>query len=414
MKYSRLFILLIIPPLILPFTSLLSTGAAGRPSHQAAGPVERREGKYLVTLRLPEGGLYAGEEQEIEFRLQDLGRTDPVLGPPGVIRAVIRATISMPSMPSMPRAEEVAHEEGVPGDYGIHPVFAHGGEYLLTLEIKPPAGDQFSVSFPLLVKDAGSERKSRARVYRLESKTEPKRVRAGEPARLRLKVWADRERRDAKGRPIGKRDPVEVREFDLMHERLLHLIVVSSDLEFFAHLHPEQEADGSFVLDGLVLPASGVYRLFADAAPKGAGAQIMDASLKVEGKTEAKAGRAFEQKTVSEVDGIRVALAGAESLAPRRTLALRVDLREVATGEPIGDLEPYLGALGHLMMIDERAETLVHAHPDERNAQGGRGELSFLLRPPKAGRYRLWVEFKRAGRVRVAQFAIEVREADAQ
>ena len=68
----------------------------------------------------------------------------------------------MPEMPGMPKFTETAHAEGVPGDYGIHPTFAHGGAYRLKLTIHPPAAEAFTVEFPLEVLDA-SERSASPR-----------------------------------------------------------------------------------------------------------------------------------------------------------------------------------------------------------------------------------------------------------
>src|SRR5258705_12843378 len=80
-------------------------------------------GKYEVSLRLPADGLFAREEMEIEARISDRSKNDPVMGNAPVIRAVVDAVIDMPSMPGMPKITERSHSEAVAGDYGIHPVF---------------------------------------------------------------------------------------------------------------------------------------------------------------------------------------------------------------------------------------------------------------------------------------------------
>ena len=115
-----------------------------------------------VTLRLPPDGLYAREEMQIEFRVQDTSRPDPLTDFAPVIRATPEAVIEMPEMPGMPKFTETAHAEGVPGDYGIHPTFAHGGAYRLKLAIHPPAADAFTVEFPLEVLDGKERRKTAA------------------------------------------------------------------------------------------------------------------------------------------------------------------------------------------------------------------------------------------------------------
>jgi YtkA-like len=385
-------------------------------SPQDAAPKwpSKQAGKYQVSLRLPEDALVAGEEQEIEFRVVDTSRTDPVLGPAAVIRAVIQSTVAMPSMPSMPKVEEIAHPEGVPGDYGLHPTFAHGGDYLLSLKIAPPAGEPFAVEFPLKVADEIPNRKARIKPYRIDLKTDPGKVKAGEAVKLRFMVWANRETRDAEGRPAGRRQLEQVKQFDVAHEKLLHLIVARKDLGFFSHQHPDLQPDGSFLLTDFAFPGAGEYQLFADIAPKGAGAQVLLATLKVEGKTKpaetplATAERATEQT----VAGVRVAFKGGAALSPKKTSLFTITLRRAATGDMITDLQPYLGAMGHMMMIHEDAQTFVHSHPDERDPNNGKqGDLTFLARPPKPGLYRLWIEFQRGDQINRAEFTVEVKES---
>jgi hypothetical protein len=171
----------------------LATTAAALPARGAekakgADVPTVRVGKYAVSLRLPADGLYAGEEVQIEFRIVDASVDDPVIGPPGVIRAVVAATITMPTMRGMPKYEEQAHVESVPGDYGIHPSFPHGGEYLLSLRIAPPADAPFTAEFPLSVKDADPSRPPVPKPYFLEVESKPGKPKAGEPAELRFFV----------------------------------------------------------------------------------------------------------------------------------------------------------------------------------------------------------------------------------
>jgi hypothetical protein len=404
LTYRPFFILL----LLLIYGSI----ALGQGIELGPGPVQQ-VGKYRVSLRLPVEGLVASEEQQIELRLGDASRTDPVLGPPAVIRAQIQSSISMPAMPAMPGAQEIAHPEGVPGDYGLHPTFAHGGDYLLSLRIKPPVDEAFTVEFPLKVADEPLNRRARPQPYTAELKSEPGRIKAGEPARLQITVMANLETRDADGRPTGKRRTERVRDFDVMHERQMHLIIVRRDLEFFAHTHPTTSVDGVFTLDNYLFPTPGEYRIFVDAAPKGAGGQVMSATIRVEGKSKAEApvSASANDSIRQSINGIEVSLKDARSLAPRRTLPYGVQLRDEKTGQPVRDLQPYLGAVGHLIMISESAATFVHAHPDERDPQNGnQGEITFLVRPPKPGRYRIWVEFQREGRVHTAGFTVGVEE----
>ena len=371
------------------------------------GP-DKQSGKYRISLRVPENGLAPGEEQQIEFRLEDMSRDTPA----PVIRARVVSTVSMPAMPSMARVEEIAHPEGIPGDYGLHPTFAHGGEFLLTLKIAPPRDEPFTVEFPLKVGDERATSGTKPRPYQVDFKISPSRIRSGEPATLRISILSNLETRDATGRPTGKREILKVREFDTIHERKLHLIIVRRDLNFFTHQHPEILPDGTFELSRFAFPTAGEYQLFFDTAPKGAGGQVLLSSIKVDGRSDSSSSSSAASSS-QQVGDVTVALKNPDALLPRRTLPFAVTLQD-ANG-PLRDLQPYLGAMGHMIMINEDAQTFVHSHPDERNSDNGKnGEIVFLVRPPKPGRYRIWIEFKRNEKVQAAEFKVEVTDAQSR
>jgi len=351
-----------------PLLLLLATTAAGAAD------------RYHVTLRLPPDGLYAREEMQIEFRVEDTTRPDPLGGFTAVIRAAPEATIDMPAMPGMPKFSEIAHPEGVPGEYGIHPTFAHGGEFRLRLAIHPPGGDTFEKVFPLAVQDAVPRRKAAPPRYSLELMTEPKRPKAGEAVELRLVVRD----RDAAGAAVSS--------FETVHEAPMHLIIVRRDLTGFSHEHPQLEGGGFRVR--YRFSAGGEYHLFADIAPRGAGGQVLMAKLKVAGPE-------------SGTDPTPSSGNSAEMITPP-DLPVRTTTLVVFRIHDPRDLEPYLGAPAHLILIHEDAESFVHSHPmDEISPEG---ELRFLARLPKAGAYRGWLQFKKAGTIQTVALEVRARE----
>ena len=355
-----------------------------------------RAGKYQVSLRLPVDGLIAQEEMQIEYRVVDASSVDAVMGAAPVIRAQARSVIEMPAMPGMAKLLENVHPEGVPGEYGVHPVFPHGGEYRLRLFVTPPGDREFEVQFPLQVDDAASskDRKTKPRPYYAELRTTPKNPKAGQPVELNIEVFS---------RIKGKS---RVTEFDTQHERPIHLIVVREDLGVFAHEHPSLEADGTFRLR-YSFPQAGEYTLFADAAPKGAGGQVMPIRLRVGGKSNPRFVIGAEKLTGETTSGsVRVKFAQTH-FVPGKTLRISSLIRDARTNALVNDLEPYLGALGHLILVHEDGQTFVHSHPDELDPQAGKeGNLAFLARFPKPGRYRAWVQLQRAGVVETGPFTV--------
>jgi hypothetical protein len=287
------------------------------------------------------------------------------MGPAPLIRAKIQSAIDMPSMAGMPVLRETAHPEGVPGDYGLHPVFAHGGEYRLKLTVEPPGEAPFEKEFKLDVGDARPAKSKAPSPYKMKVD------KAGDGLTIRLS--------DASG---------PLKDFDTVHERKMHFIVVSRDLKSFAHLHPELQGDGSFQLKDL--PMSGDLRLFADFAPAGKGPQVLTTGWKQGGNRAAPPDRVLAPAALKPVKG--------EWRAGRTQEVL-------LEGAPLSQLEPYLGAMAHLVMIHEDAETFVHAHPLEDPAK-----IVFLARPPKPGRYRAWVETQSKGAVYRQSFDVTVPE----
>src|SRR5262249_39734821 len=150
-------------------------------------------------------------------------------------------------------------------------------------------------------------------------------------------------------------------------------------------------------------PTAGDYQLFADTAPKGAGSQVLLARLKIAGKAPPKydvtkapaAERALEQPA----GPLRVILTPPEDGAiARKTFRLMAKVTD-AGGQP-ATLQPYLGAMGHLILIHQDGEAFVHSHPDESSADEiRRGVIPFITRFPKPGTYRGWAQFQHGGKV---------------
>ncbi|MFE1380197.1 hypothetical protein ACFW6S_14775 [Streptomyces sp. NPDC058740] len=201
--------------------------------------------------------------------------------------------------------------------------------------------------------------------------------------------------KDANGR--------KVTAFTTEHGKELHFIVASRDLTVFRHLHPVRAADGTWSVDA-DLPAPGGYKAFADFKPAARGAQgiTLGADLSVPG---AYAPRPMPPVTpVANVDGYQVRLGG--TLDPGRAGELKLTVTKA--GRPVTDLEPYLGAYGHLVALRDGDLAYLHVHPNE----GGPGpDVSFTATAPSPGTYRLFLDFQHEGKVRTAAFTVRAGAA---
>jgi hypothetical protein len=107
------------------------------------------------------------------------------------------------------------------------------------------------------------------------------------------------------------------------------------------------------------------------------------------------------------VDGVRVRLDAADLVAGKRAV-LRFRLFDQATGAPVTTFEPFLGAPGHMLLVNASLTDSIHVHPEEQDMQTP--FVSFLPLLPASGTYKLWVQFQRGGRVITAPFVIAIAD----
>ncbi|MEP7115413.1 MAG: hypothetical protein ABI862_19275 [Ilumatobacteraceae bacterium] len=198
---------------------------------------------------------------------------------------------------------------------------------------------------------------------------------------------------------IERADGSVVTEYDLLHERRMHLIVLSRNLVDYLHLHPLLDAHGTWTVE---LPAlnPGSYRVYADFQPHGADQVTLATDVSVPGLTEP-----IEVPPVSpdvEVDGLRVSLSGMPAVGES---ALTFDVTR--DGIPVVT-EPYLGAAGHLVVIRQGDLGYLHVHPMDGQA----GAVRFIAEFPTPGRYRLFFDFSVGGTVHTASFTIDVMQSN--
>ncbi|MEW2525767.1 hypothetical protein [Streptomyces sp. NPDC047071] len=225
--------------------------------------------------------------------------------------------------------------------------------------------------------------------YALDLRTP--RARAGDRTDLRFRILAS-----DSGRPVTR--------YAEDHGKELHLIVASRDLTTYRHLHPTRAADGTWSTPA-TLPAAGDYRVFADFRPERAKEKVtLGADLAVTG-AYAPAPAPEPSAAAKTAGGYAVRLDGALTPGEPGELTLRVTRR----GKPVTDLQPYLGAYGHLVALRSGDLAYLHVHP---NGEPGDAttkpgpEVSFTATAPSAGTYRLFLDFRHEGKVRTAAFTV--------
>lgn len=204
---------------------------------------------------------------------------------------------------------------------------------------------------------------------------------------------------------------------DLVHEKKIHLVLVSDDLSWFDHLHPEYQASGTYDIKLLDkgaafgngrghnetrFDAGGKYWAFTDYKPTGGLNQVNKTEINVAG-TPAKSVTYTQAKTTATVDGYTITLEVGQDLHTNTQLHLPVTITK--GGKPVDPttFENYLGEKAHVIMVDVASKTFVHTHPAAEN-----GKLNIHTTFTQAGIYRGWLQFQTEGKVHTADFVLKV------
>lgn len=199
---------------------------------------------------------------------------------------------------------------------------------------------------------------------------------AGKPVELALHVM--------------RGDGTSVTEFEVLHEKLAHLIMVRDGLDEFAHLHPDVGRDGALRAE-YQFPKAGKYRLFVDYQPAGGSPSLAAGDLSVAGEETPAAALTPNADESIEAGDLK---ANIELETKSAATMIRFKIVD-GQGKPVSDLQPYLGAMGHLVVIKSKSLDYVHAHPTSEAKQAPDGVVEFEAHLPSAGIYKAWGQFRR-------------------
>lgn len=261
------------------------------------------------------------------------------------------------------------------------------------------------------------------RDYDIEFTTEPALSRAGETLTLQFRVTHP--------------DTDEaVTEFIRVHDQFYHLFVVSQDLDWFQHIHPVMDDSGLWTIE-LELPEPGYYKVLSDFVPVGGTSQFIAHPLVTagyDGDIMADSAALVPDTTLTKtVDGLTASL----TYDPDPFLAglyghLNFFFSDAATGEPVTDLQTYLGAFGHTLILSADLVDYVHSHPldlsqgfneetgpmmfmipmgvDPETLRGG-PRITFDGLMPHTGLYRAFTQVRWKDALRTFVFTFEVEKA---
>jgi P-type Cu+ transporter len=208
------------------------------------------------------------------------------------------------------------------------------------------------------------------------------------------------------------------------HQVWMHMIVTRADLATFAHIHPEPTDTPGQLKVTATFPTAGRYLLHTEFRRLGEMTDVLDrAEVTIGGTTASGTGSGSPQMGPGVqpdvrrqvVDGVQVELTGEAHVGDTNDFHLA--FTDADTGAPVDDLQPYLGAAGHVVVMRSDGSSFGHRHAETEDDHGRPvfalpgtefgPELGLHVRFDTPGTYRLWAQFRLGdGSVITAPFTV--------
>jgi hypothetical protein len=271
----------------------------------------------------------------------------------------------------------------------------HSGEHVYACPMHPEVtgkeGDECSkCGMPLEHNDDAG--KGNGNTYKMNFSSNPASIEAGKQAILSMTPQI-----------VGKEN--EQVPLDIEHEKKIHFIMVSDDLSWFDHQHPEYVSTGSYDLP-YTFKNGGKYILFADYKPTGGNHALEKINVEVKGKSNPST-TYKEARLVSKTGEFEVTIspAGGNKIESGSLQHLKGAITKNGKAIDAGSLENYLGAKAHMVVIGIDDKNYLHVHPGVEN-----GNFDLHTTFEKPGIYRGWIQFQSAGKIYTADFVFKVEQ----
>jgi hypothetical protein len=230
--------------------------------------------------------------------------------------------------------------------------------------------------------------------FNMELKAPVEKMEAGKPTRLILV-------------PKNLDQPQAAVPLDVEHEKKIHLILVSEDLSWFDHIHPEYQPDGSYEVSE-TFPSGGRYFVYADYKPSGATHQLEKIEVQVDGKRIPAKTYSAPKTSATSGDYTVTLIPDGASFLSHETIHFDGAFSRYGNPFDVNQLSSYLGAKGHMVGIHLQNHTYVHLHPEVEN-----GRLHFHTTFPEDGMYRVWLQFMAESKLHTVDFTLKVDKGKA-
>jgi len=117
-----------------------------------------------------------------------------------------------------------------------------------------------------------------------------------------------------------------------------------------------------------------------------------------------------DSTSIKTVDDYQVALSSDAALVAGKESLLMFAIEQA--GQPVTDLEQYLGAFGHAVILREGDLQFIHTHPVDDPMASQTGNVHFMVPFAEAGKYKVFMQFQRQGKIMTSDFIVNVVQGE--
>ena len=233
------------------------------------------------------------------------------------------------------------------------------------------------------------------RSYQIEVTSDTSNIRPNQPTAFTYKI---------------KNDKGEIlKNYEIAHEKIMHfIIVVRKDLQQFQHIHPDfNQSTGEFSV-AVTFPTDGPYRVFPDFTPGVENPQKLpvtvfhDIAVGDVSKYKAQA-VTTDAQSKKTFDGYQVTHNLPGNLNKQQEVNYSLNIER--NSQPVTDLQTYLGALGHSVILKEETLDFIHTHAGE---SGTGPKIEFSTTFPESGMYKIFTQFQHQNKIITTDYVIKV------
>jgi len=228
-----------------------------------------------------------------------------------------------------------------------------------------------------------------AESFQMQFNSSPESIEAGKPATLILT-------------PKNKSNNSTTVPLDVQHDKKVHLIAVSEDLSWYSHLHPEYGTEGSYTVSE-TFPSGGNYILYADYKPSGSTTQLEKIVVEVKGKAKPAINYSSIKNTSSSSPFSVLLKPDDGKFIANKDIHFDGVFTKSGGKFDVNQLQNYLGAKGHMVLIHTETKEFMHLHPEVEGSI-----LHFHTHFKNKGFYRAWLQFMDDGKLYNTDYVIQV------